>query len=190
MGNLVQEEKHTEFHRDGNPGVLLLVFLSVWRTLVPGSPAPWLPGLPGFRAEYLCLFFLHLLLSGLHLYLSKYIAEQESKHPKSTYCASTHVRFKKQAKLLPSWWWWEGGAGSDWKGFPGDFWWATDFVSFFLWPYHRAGRILVPQPGIETAPPALEVQSLNPWTTREVLILFLDLNANMFPSWKFIKLCA
>ena len=27
---------------------------------------------------------------------------------------------------------------------------------------------LSPQPGIEPAPPALEVQSLNHWTTREV----------------------
>ena len=53
---------------------------------------------------------------------------------------------------------------------------------FFFWPYHTAGGILVPQPGIQTAPPALEVQSLNPWTTREVFILLLDLNTNMFPS--------
>ena len=28
--------------------------------------------------------------------------------------------------------------------------------------------ILVPQPGMEPAPPAVEVQSLNHWTTREV----------------------
>ena len=28
--------------------------------------------------------------------------------------------------------------------------------------------ILVPQPGIEPVPPALEAQSLNHWTTREV----------------------
>ena len=28
--------------------------------------------------------------------------------------------------------------------------------------------ILLPQPGIEPTPPALEVQSLNHWTTREV----------------------
>ena len=84
MGNLVQEEKHLELHRDGNLGVLLLVCLSALGDT--GPLAPWLPGLPAFRTEYLCLFFLHLLLSGLHLYLSKYIAEQESKHPKSTYC--------------------------------------------------------------------------------------------------------
>ena len=29
--------------------------------------------------------------------------------------------------------------------------------------------ILVPQPGIESMPPAVEAQSLNHWTTREVL---------------------
>ena len=28
--------------------------------------------------------------------------------------------------------------------------------------------ISVPQPGIEPVPPELEVQSLNPWTAREV----------------------
>ena len=29
-------------------------------------------------------------------------------------------------------------------------------------------KILVPRPGIEPMPPALEARSLNPWTTREV----------------------
>ena len=33
---------------------------------------------------------------------------------------------------------------------------------------HAACEILVPQPGIEPTPPALEAQSLNHWTTREV----------------------
>ena len=31
--------------------------------------------------------------------------------------------------------------------------------------------ILVPQPGIKPVPPALEVQSLNQWTAREVSVL-------------------
>ena len=31
-----------------------------------------------------------------------------------------------------------------------------------------AYRILIPQPGIEPAPPALEARSLNHWTAREV----------------------
>ena len=30
------------------------------------------------------------------------------------------------------------------------------------------GMLLVSQPGIESVPPALEVQSLNHWTAREV----------------------
>ena len=41
---------------------------------------------------------------------------------------------------------------------------------FFLtfWSFPMACGILVPQPEIEPIPPALEVQSLNHWTTREV----------------------
>ena len=42
------------------------------------------------------------------------------------------------------------------------------FFFFFFWRHHIACGILVPQPGIEPAPPALEAQSLNHWTTREV----------------------
>ena len=39
---------------------------------------------------------------------------------------------------------------------------------FFFWPHQAACEILVPWPGIEPAPPALEAQSLNHWTAREV----------------------
>ena len=39
---------------------------------------------------------------------------------------------------------------------------------FFFWPCHMACKILVPQPGIEPVPPALEAGSPNLWTTREV----------------------
>ena len=35
-------------------------------------------------------------------------------------------------------------------------------------PCHLAGGILVPRPGIKPVLPALEAQSLNHWTTREV----------------------
>ena len=45
---------------------------------------------------------------------------------------------------------------------------STVFRGFFFWPHHAACEILAPQPGIEPEPPALEVQSLNHWTTREV----------------------
>ena len=43
------------------------------------------------------------------------------------------------------------------------------------WLQSVACGILVPRPGIETAPPALEAWSLNHWTTREVL------NSTFFP---------
>ena len=36
-----------------------------------------------------------------------------------------------------------------------------------FWLHHTACGILVPQPGIETASPALEVQSLKHWTIRD-----------------------
>ena len=39
---------------------------------------------------------------------------------------------------------------------------------FVFWPCHAACRILVPWPGIEPMPPAVEAQSLNHWTAREV----------------------
>ena len=42
-------------------------------------------------------------------------------------------------------------------------------ISIFLifWPRHTTYRILVPQPGIELEPPALEAPSFNHWTARE-----------------------
>ena len=40
---------------------------------------------------------------------------------------------------------------------------------------HRmAWGILVPRQGIEAVPPAVEVQSLNHWTTREVPVFVYD----------------
>ena len=38
----------------------------------------------------------------------------------------------------------------------------------FSWPCHEACKILVPLPGIELVPLALEAQSLNHWTAREI----------------------
>lgn len=43
-----------------------------------------------------------------------------------------------------------------------------DFNVFIYWPCDVACGVLVPQPGVEPAPPAVEVQSLNHWTTKEV----------------------
>ena len=44
----------------------------------------------------------------------------------------------------------------------------VSYFVFIFWLHHAAFGILVPQPGIEPSPPALEAQSLNHWTTREV----------------------
>ena len=52
-----------------------------------------------------------------------------------------------------------------------------DFFFFFFWPHHAACGILVPQPGIEPVPPAVEAQSLNHWTAREV---------PLFPDFKVV----
>ena len=51
--------------------------------------------------------------------------------------------------------------------------WGGLFFWFWgvFWPPNEACRILVPQPGIEPVPPAVEVQSPNHWTTKEVLSL-------------------
>ena len=42
------------------------------------------------------------------------------------------------------------------------------YLFFIFWLHHEACRILVPRPGIEPTPPAVEVRSLNCWATREV----------------------
>ena len=47
------------------------------------------------------------------------------------------------------------------------------FVCLFVfWLCSAACRILVPQPGIEPGPPAVQVQSPNHWTARESQIFF------------------
>ena len=57
------------------------------------------------------------------------------------------------------------------------------FIYLFLifWLRHAACGILVPQPGIKSRPPALEVQSPTYWTTREVPLL-------TFKIQKFVQL--
>ena len=45
------------------------------------------------------------------------------------------------------------------------------FLLMGIWPRQAACGILVPRPGIEPTPPALAVQTLNHWTTREVLLM-------------------
>ena len=41
-------------------------------------------------------------------------------------------------------------------------------IFFFFFAYHEACRILVLYPGMEPMTPAVEAQSLNHWTTREI----------------------
>ena len=43
------------------------------------------------------------------------------------------------------------------------------FFFFFVWLHGEAYRILVPRPGIKPTAPAVEAQSLNHWTTKEVI---------------------
>ena len=45
------------------------------------------------------------------------------------------------------------------------------FFFFFFWPRCTACRILVPRPGIEPGPPAVEAPSPNHWTAREFPLL-------------------
>ena len=44
----------------------------------------------------------------------------------------------------------------------------TGLFLFLFWPCHTTCGVLVSQPGIEPMPPAVEAQSLNHWTAREV----------------------
>ena len=48
------------------------------------------------------------------------------------------------------------------------------FYVFYLFFGHAAFGILVPRPGIEPVPPALEAWSLNHWTAREVPVLLFE----------------
>ena len=41
------------------------------------------------------------------------------------------------------------------------------FLIFISWPHHSVCGILVPRPGTEPTPLAVEAQSLNHWATRE-----------------------
>ena len=47
------------------------------------------------------------------------------------------------------------------------------FSFVLFWLCHKAYGILVPWPEIEPTPPALEAQSLNHWTARKSLLIFL-----------------
>ena len=59
----------------------------------------------------------------------------------------------------------------------------TIYHYFFFWPYPKAWNILIPWSGIEPASPAVEVQSLNCWTAREVPVIFLL--ETLMNTWKY-----
>ena len=46
------------------------------------------------------------------------------------------------------------------------------FIYVFILPYYTECWILVPQPGTEPTPSAVERPSMNHWTTREIPIVF------------------
>ena len=48
---------------------------------------------------------------------------------------------------------------------------------FYFWPYHATCRILVPPPGTKPMPTAVEVQSLNHWTTKEAPAMISELGS-------------
>ena len=68
----------------------------------------------------------------------------------------------------------------------------SSYLFIYLWPSHAACGILGPPPGIEPMAPAVEAQSLNPWTAREVPKLFfqeelfiLEDAGAMYDGWFF-----
>ena len=60
-------------------------------------------------------------------------------------------------------------------------------MNIFFWPHHVACGILVPRPGIWPMPPALEVWSLNHWTTREVPVTHMNILQTKAIHAKFWK---
>ena len=65
-------------------------------------------------------------------------------------------------------WWPFGSRWYQWR-WREVLWLWINFVFFPPPPHNRTCGILVPRPQIESMAPALEAQSLNPWTAREVL---------------------
>ena len=65
--------------------------------------------------------------------------------------------------------WKEGLIASGWEGIcvVREYWDYSTSFTFFQFGRAACG-ILVPQPGIQLVPPALEAWNLNPWTAREV----------------------
>ena len=63
------------------------------------------------------------------------------------------------------------------------------WLFFFFWLYCTACGILVPRPGMEPVPPAVEARSPNHWTAREFPLLAFNLPLrSLLPFW-FLILC-
>ena len=60
------------------------------------------------------------------------------------------------------------GVTHDFEQFVVEQFFFFSFLFFFFWPSRTAHGILVPRPGIEPLPPAVEAPSLNHRTAREV----------------------
>ena len=63
----------------------------------------------------------------------------------------------------------------------------SNFVNTYFWPRCTACGVLVPWPGIEPVPPAVEVRNPNHWTAREFPVILVLNQINCFPSktsWK------
>ena len=74
---------------------------------------------------------------------------------------------------------------------------------FLIYAHHEACGILVPQPGVEPMPPAVEAWSLSHWTTREVPGVLLSISKIKFSVyfltiwissshpvfWNFMEVC-
>ena len=68
---------------------------------------------------------------------------------REAWCAAIHGITKSQTRL------------SDW----------TEWAEYRFWPHHVECRILIPRPRNGSMPPAVEAQSPNHWTAREVLLV-------------------
>ena len=65
--------------------------------------------------------------------------------------------------------------------------WLRSIFCFLAPPLGLRGRILVPRPGIEPMPPAVEAETPNHWTAREFpMLYFCLLNLETLPGSHFV----
>ena len=129
-------------------GVIDVVILSFYSSRDQLLPLSWsLKYLGKTKIQFTLLDKLQLFSPGAHL---------------SSLMASTQTQPREREK----------GWEISWEKLPRTFVFWTDWIIFFLsffWPCSMAYEMLVHQPGMEPAPPAMEAQSLNHWTIRKAL---------------------